>query len=1505
MKHVNGTTRRNRILSFVLTLAMAVTLLPAGLITARTARAEESTVKLYFKLPEGTSANDWGINAWAQDGKTISVSASGEKDIRPTKIWGEGEKFSELLKSDKDGFATATITGAANVKGLQFINNSDKDYDCWNSRIADDGLDEAYFDPSTEKWYKDSTLKNEIISETKNVFVLVGTMPGANWTASTKGNESNTFTSSDDKNFSLTYKNVPKGKYQFKILQDPDLNEWSNTWGSNLPGTDNRELKVTGSSDVTFTLDATDSEKKVKVALEPLESLEYDNPKYVAKGSSVTLAAKGTYKTKEDQKGKEVDLTYSLPEGQNGISLKDNVLSVNKDSTATSATINVNYGSYSEEMSIQVVEKLYKVTVNFYNQEWDTTKSDIHIWGIDKGDLVDLKLNKTVEDKDNDVTWASGTFESPYTKLGLIGRKTAGTWDDGKDANQTFTIPEDSDEVTIWYIFGEKPVAEKPAIEQHAARYIDFTYNNSSSEADKAFFYSWTINDATHFPLEKQADGSRHAKIKVPYGATSVKFVIGLDDSGKDWIKDGGDHELTIPADQTLVFYSMDKGGEPELAAPYNKGYELDPENGKVYFYYRDEDALTAGTLSSEKVSVEIKDGETVELTYNEANKRFEGSTSLRQEKTYYRYKIGDTTAIDKFNTNGSDIEGYSEFEYKKLNTTVKATAKYGSLNYNTNDVISLSFSGDVIHLESASIDATALGAGVRSIDPDNQKVTIACTQDIRPGIYELPVTAKDQYGNVYKTTVTEKVTARTKKSSDDFDWDEANIYFMVTDRFFDGDSSNNTANDQFITDEQKKAGVTTTYGKETTAADGLYHGGDFKGIEDKLDYLKDLGINTIWITPVVQNIAGVTVGTDNHGEDVPYNAAFHGYWASDFTKLNPALGTDADFQSMIDSAHKKGIKIMVDIVVNHAGYGTESTFGNMLRSSDEQVSGDDQKSSLSNLPDFKTEDPEVRAKLVKWQTEWVKKFGIDYFRVDTVKHVDVATWQALKNSLTDVDPSFKMIGEYSGGGSASNGGTLGSGAMDSDLDFDFNDWASQFVKGSISSVENNLTGRNGRLNSTYQTGQFLGSHDEDGFVYKLEQDGMSESDAQTAALVAASLQLTAKGQPVIYYGEEVGQTGANNYPYQTNRYDFDWTKANESNPVFAHYKKLLAIRNEYIDVYARGSRKTVDANDGKGYDVFVRSYNRTNLYNVLNTKNAASDVTIDGFTAGQKYTDIYSGKEYTADKDGRLTVAVPAAKDGGTVVIKGDDTTDRPVTPVTPSEPSDDNPATPDTPAITPDKPAVDPEKPSVDPDQPSKPETPSEPEKPSPEKVTAVADKNGTFKSEDGKTVTNSVVETADGKTYITDDEGKAVKKQVVETSDGKKYLATKDGSLATEGIVKVDGKKYVVTEDSTLAPKGVCKNKYVVKNDDGQLAKKEIVSVKEKVNGKTTTVKYYADKNGRIVKNKIVSVKGSKYLTDKKGRVITGRWVKKGKKKYYCSKSGKITKTVKIRKKSSKKK
>lgn len=1237
---------KNRFVSFLLAIAMVLTLLPIGAVQAK---AEEAAVKLYFELPDGTTVTDWGVNVWT-DAKVSNGDT--EHAFRPS-TWGTtGDKYPTLLADQtNNGWGYVEISGT--IDGLQFVNKEGKEYKCWNAQIANEGHEEAYFDPSVGKWYTSAEKTTEIkAAEIKNTFTLAGDSGltgNSNWDAKDTRNVLLQDVSNKNK-FSITFHNVAAGTYSYKILQDPENFSWDKPWGYGEGSDGNRSVTIGAPSDVTFTIDLTDTTdaKKVEVSQKKLKKLVVDNGN-ISKGKTKELKTSAKYYDGTSADAKDVNVSYGLKEEIAGVTLTDNRLSVAKDTSLTEVTVIVSCGDFEQEMSIPVVEKQYRVTINMYSQDLEMKPgvSDIYIFengGSDKNNTT-VTLNKAVEDTENKVTWVQGTVTVPYNSLGIIARDKAGTWDGGQDGNRFYTIDKNTSEVTLWYVYGKTPVTEKPTITKEDPRYFYLEYENDTLTTTPEF-YSWTTGFAAELKKFESA-GAGKWKIKVPVksSCTKVDFVVVLDPSGSDWIKDGGDHSIAFPQEQNVVCASMKKGEEPVLSAPYNKGYEVLPKENKIAFYYRDDNALIDDKLADMKVSVDIN-GTEYEMTYNAGNKRFEYNyNKLESGRTYYRYKVGDEYILDKYNDKQEQKGGndYSYIEYYKLNATIQAEVMNASFNYNENNVVKFTVNQDEdekdekkLEVASASIDVSSLGgSSTLAIVPDLQAVTISATTDTSLGKKTLPIVVTDQYGNEYSTSVQVEVTARTKKNAKDFDWDESVIYFMVTDRFFDGNESNNTASGA------------KTYGKDNA---GLYHGGDFAGITQKLDYLEDLGINTIWITPIVENIPGVTV-TDTGKEDVPYNAAYHGYWASDFTKLNPTLGTEEEFQTLIDQAHNRGIRIMVDIVVNHAGYDTK--FGDMIRSEDDVVSGSDQKDSLSDLPDFKTEDPAVSAQLVKWQTQWVKDFGIDYFRVDTVKHVENDTWAELKNALTEVDSDFKMIGEYAGGGYASNGNTLGTGEMDSDLDFDFNDQAANFVKGNISSVENFLASRNSALNNTYMTGQFLGSHDEDGFKQKLLDGGMKEDAATAASMVAASLQITAKGQPVIYYGEEIGLTGLNNYPYQTNRYDFDWSMVNNDNKTYQHYKKMLSIRNAYTDVFARGDRKTIVASDEKGYDIVSRSYQGTKLYVGLNIKGAAQTVEVPvSESNGTILKDLYSGTSYTVN-NGKVEVTIPAAADGGTVVLK------------------------------------------------------------------------------------------------------------------------------------------------------------------------------------------------------------------------------------------------------------
>lgn len=1272
----------SRIFSMVLALAMIVTMVPA-IGGATTAYAASPTIRLYLDKP--STWNTPVVNVWAA-GATVDNHDAGNAAISQ---WGNQEKpklafekstglyYVDVQSSEWTGFqfvdAGSTETAAPEIKTEGAAIEQIKTF------TSDTNLYCLLDDNGKYQWYKDASKKETLIPESvptecdltinykstlgddvaayiyKETNKPAGEWPGKTMTA-TAGHE---------------------GWYTMHLTLD-NSTDYSLILNDDGHGNQLKDvtLSTKGKAEAEYWFDGSLSETK------PADWKYVTTIHYLASGMGSTIynymwgadaSATGAGVGKEWPGGQIsanadhlgwYDVVYTQDVKQNFSCIFNNNNGTQTDNidvsvTSTSTELWVTgtkgdttvYKTAPDSWEAPVPDHTF--TIYYYNEDLstDTDMGKVDLWMWNAGLDGSYVFDGTYYDAENKVTWFKQTITVAGSNVGkTVGLKarydnTKG-WDGGSDtADRSFTISGDENEV-LYYVDGSDPVHEKPVIVPTEKRYLVLDYENPGLK-EKGItpqFYTWSSGYASVLTDFTYVGGDKWTvTIPAKPSCTKVDFCIALDSTGDPWIKDGGDHSVTFPSDQKVIYASMKAGSEPEIAMPYNVGYEVDAENQQVSYYYRDDDAFVDGTLKDMKVSVDVN-GTEYPMTYNDTTKRFEYvKNGLTNGKTHYRYKANGNYVVDAFNSNSEKYNDadYSYFEYYKLNATVTAEVMNKSFNYNENNVVKFKVKQadtDTQKLEvaSASIDVSSLGGSSEMpIEPELQAVTISATVDTTLGTKTLPITVTDQYGNKFSTTVDVEITDRVKKNENDFDWDEAVVYFMMTDRFFDGNESNNTASG------------TDTYGDNP----GLYHGGDFAGVTAKLDYLQDLGVNTIWLTPIVKNIAGVTV-TDEGKEDVPYNAAYHGYWASDFTKLNPTMGTTEEFKTMISEAHKRGMRIMVDIVVNHAGYGTESTFADMLR--DKSVSEGDIKSWQSGLPDFATEKADVRAKLVEWQTSWMKDYGVDYFRVDTVKHVDSTTWAALKNSTTEVNPSFKMIGEYYGAGYASNGSTLGSGQMDADLDFDFNDQATSFVSGNISSVEKFLSARNSALNNAYMTGQFLSSHDEDGFKASLiNGKGYTEDEATSAALVAATLQLTAKGIPVIYYGEEVGLSGLNNYPYQTNRYDMDFSKATKDNVTYQHYKNLLSIRNAYTDVFARGSRTVVAGSDEEGYDVVSRSYGGTTLYVGMNIKDTAKEVKVPvSLAAGTEVKDLYSGATYTVGSDKTVAVTIPAAKDGGTVIL-------------------------------------------------------------------------------------------------------------------------------------------------------------------------------------------------------------------------------------------------------------
>lgn len=1239
---------RNRVISFVMAIAMVLTLVTVAPVTAQAAGV---TITMHFK-------ND---NGWGQVYSYIMQGESNWKTIDGYEYAGNWPGAKVEADAKNNNWYSFTITVEAGKTFHCKFNSTDgnETADCGNFVVSAD----------TEKWVTMAESGETVVNESRP----------EGWNESESGapvkssvqspivHDDGTITFNLD---AITYQNATDVKLMGTVTDwtnglpmEKKGNVFTVTTDKKNPGVYEYKFKYGTNSWILDPANGSTINGNSKVVVPGLSAATVEAIAGKAKQLPETLKLYTADGTETDEK-----VTYSLRDNSQAenVTLEDNTISVKRGSGIKTVALLASTGSETSEVTVNVVESIYTYNVYYYDstaEHMDVNKADIHNWEVGVGDLPAGKFDEVVTLDDGN-KWLKGTIKTSVKNIGLIVRSGA-DWKWQTD-NHLYNNENEAKSTDIYIVFGDKKTYTKlPQIKELRKRYVMVEYDRPENDYDGWNIYSWNTGFGNETEIYAQEINGKHYII-VPVKDSEADFTLGFCMRKKvgdnPWaLKDGGDHYIVVPKDQNIVKAKFVQGKGIVDTLPYNEGYEMKGSQDTISFYYRDDALMTSDTENSltGKVKV-VVNGQEHEMSYDAKNERYTYDVKECEtgEYTYY-YIVDGKHLTDAFNSNTKTVDGneVSYFTYKKFDDlSIQASVKNAEMNYNDNNVLSVSFAGkdasgvSASDIRSITADVSALGRDTIEVIPELMEATISVTSTTATGTKTIPVTVKDIYGNVYKTSTTVKVTSR---DADTFDWDEAVIYMTCTDRFFDGNKSNNKAYNK--TDKYNPDGALS------------YHGGDFAGLEQKLDYLDKLGVNTIWITPIVENSDTTTEDADNKTIS---STGYHGYWASNFTALNPHLGTEAEFKELISAVHAHGMKLMVDVVLNHAGYDTENYFNtvlvgkdgkqvSMIRDDSNTVTGDDVYASLSGLPDFVTENADVRNQLVEWQTKWMTKYDIDYYRVDTVKHVDATTWAAFKNSLTKANPDFKMIGEYAGAGYANTAGELGTGTMDSLLDFDFNDKAEAFVTGDINSVESFFQSRNASIDNTATMGGFLSSHDEDSLIDKLvTEKKLTEEQALQVFKVAAALQLTAKGQAVVYYGEEIGQHGLNNYPIQSNRYDFDWSKVDtqtaDANSMLNHYKKLLSIRNEYKKLFARGDRSSVLVSDENGYDVFARSYNGTKLYVGLNIKDADQTISIPvSEAAGSTMTDLYSGKTYTVSTDGKVEITIPKAVDGGTVILK------------------------------------------------------------------------------------------------------------------------------------------------------------------------------------------------------------------------------------------------------------
>ncbi len=399
-------------------------------------------------------------------------------------------------------------------------------------------------------------------------------------------------------------------------------------------------------------------------------------------------------------------------------------------------------------------------------------------------------------------------------------------------------------------------------------------------------------------------------------------------------------------------------------------------------------------------------------------------------------------------------------------------------------------------------------------------------------------------------------------------------FYFVMSDRFANGDSSND------------RGGLTG--GRLETGFDrsdkGFYHGGDLKGLTSKLDYIQDLGSTAIWLTPSFKN-------RPVQGPPGDESAGYHGYWITDFTQIDPHLGTNADMEKLIDQAHERGMKVFFDIITNHTAdvinyregkYTYINKTDSPYKTADGTVFDDrdfinkpfpklDAETSFPYTPYFANEeDAKVKVpawlndpllyhnrgdstytgesstygdfsglddlftenrKVVDGMTEiyqpWVD-LGIDGFRIDTVKHVNTEFWQQFspaieKHAADRGNPDFFMFGEVYDADPAAQSVYTTTGKLPATLDFGFQASAVAAVNGKPTSTLAELFAGDDYYTDTdsnaYNLPTFLGNHD-------MGRVGNFVGGDEQKDRLAHELMFTLRGQPVVYYGDEQGFIG-------------------------------------------------------------------------------------------------------------------------------------------------------------------------------------------------------------------------------------------------------------------------------------------------------------------------------------------------------------------------------------------
>jgi glycosidase len=575
-------------------------------------------------------------------------------------------------------------------------------------------------------------------------------------------------------------------------------------------------------------------------------------------------------------------------------------------------------------------------------------------------------------------------------------------------------------------------------------------------------------------------------------------------------------------------------------------------------------------------------------------------------------------------------------------------------------------------------------------------------------------------------------------------------FYFVMADRFENGDATNDTG-DFPVPPGTPPEDERLHHGYDPTDQ-GFFHGGDLRGIIDRLDYIEGLGTTAIWLTPSFKN-------KPVQGAEGDESAGYHGYWITDFTSIDPHLGTNEDMAELVEEAHARGLKVFFDIITNHTAdvvtydrdmYDASGNLpyvsttaepyrdaagvdfddrdfadgsqefpevnldsfpyrplipdgeeevkvpgwlnlptmyhnrGTSTFSGESDTYGDFPSGPYSALDDLWTERPEVVEGMIDIYQTWVGEVGIDGFRIDTVKHVNMEFWQQFGPALQGYAASlgnddFFMFGEIFDTNPAFVSQYTTEGRLQAAVDFGFQGASTAFAKGAGTTGLRNFFASDDWYtdddSNAYSLPTFLGNHDMGRIGSFLRQNSEGWDDAQLLARdrLAHSLMYLTRGQPVVYYGDEQGfsappdvpggigdrRARENMFPSQVelyNSFDLIGTDAttakenfDEGHPLYQHIGALASLQDAH-PALADGAQIHRFASNDAGVYAFSRvdADERREYVVAVNNATGAETATFATFSPRATYQPVWPqpGRgprgHLRSDAEGRVTVTVP-----------------------------------------------------------------------------------------------------------------------------------------------------------------------------------------------------------------------------------------------------------------------